>query len=197
MNTITIEAQERQDLGRKSTNALRNEGQVPCVLYGGENNVHFFAPSKSFKPVVYTPDFNVVELAVAGKSYKCVLKDLQFHPVSDALMHLDFIELVDDKKVTVDLPLRFEGLAAGVKAGGKLLAQMRKLKVKALPKDLVSEIKVDVTDLELGKSMKVRELELGDLEVMTSVQTPIVSIEIPRSLRSKQSTEEAGGTEEE
>jgi len=189
MNTITIEATKRADLGRKSTKTLRNEGQIPCVLYGGENNVHFFAPTKSFKPVVYTPDFNVVELQVEGQNYKCVLKDLQFHPVSDDLLHLDFIELVDDKKVVVDLPLRFEGLASGVKAGGKLLAQMRKLRVKALPKDLVSEIKVDVTNLELGKSMKVKELDLGDLEIMSSLQTPMVSIEIPRSLRSKQASE--------
>ncbi|MCL4121472.1 UNVERIFIED_CONTAM: hypothetical protein GTU68_013441 [Idotea baltica] len=190
MNVISIEAQKRNELGQKSAKELRRSEVVPCVLYGGDDVVHFSAPSKSFKSVVYTPDFNVVELSIDGATFKCVLKDIQFHPVTDKILHIDFMQLVDDKKVVVELPLEFNGLAEGVKAGGKLLPQLRKLRVKALPKDLKPVLPVDVTELQLGKSVKVRELNFDGLEIMNSGGSPIVSIEIPRSLRSKQSAEE-------
>ncbi len=191
MNVVAIEAQKRSDLGQKAAKSLRREGNVPCVIYGGEDVVHFSAAELTFKPIVYTPDFNVVELTIDGKTYKCVLKDIQFHPVTDKILHIDFMELVDGKKVIVELPLEFNGLAEGVKAGGKLLAQMRKLKVKALPKDLIPVLDVDVSALQLGKSIKVRELSYEGLEIMNAGGSPIVSIEIPRSLRSKQSAAES------
>lgn len=189
MNVISIEAQKRSELGQKATKELRRAGQVPCVVYGGEEVLHFSAPQLTFRPIVYTPDFNVVEATIDGKVVKCVLKDLQFHPVTDSLMHLDFMELVDDKKVIVDLPLKFEGLAEGVKAGGKLLAQIRKLRVKAFPKDLKQVLPVNVSKLQLGKSIKVRELNYEGLEIMNAAGSPVVSIEIPRSLRSKKAAD--------
>ncbi len=191
MNVVSIEAKKREELGQKATKQLRNDGLVPCVAYGGEEVHHFYASQLTFRPIVYTPDFNVVEINIDGKTIKCVLKDFQFHPVTDELMHLDFMELVDGKKVIVDLPLQFNGLAEGVRAGGKLLAQIRKLRVKALPKDLIPILDVDVTKLQLGKSIKVRELSYEGLEIMNSGGSPIVSIEIPRSLRSKKAAEAA------
>lgn len=190
MNTIQLEVRKRAELGRKDAKAARRSDRVPAVLYGGEENYHFDIAKLDARPVVYTPDFNIVELNIDGTTKRAVLKDLQAHPVTDELVHLDFMELVDDKKVIVDLPLEFTGLAAGVKAGGRLLAQMRKLRVKAFPKDLVSPLKVDVTNLELGKSIKVRELSYDGIEIMNSAGSPVVNIEIPRSLRSKKAAAE-------
>ncbi len=191
MKTFQIEGAARTDLGKKATKQIRREGQVPCVIYGEEKNTHFTAPTKAFKNLVYSPEFFIVEVSVDGQTHKTVMKDLQFHPVTDQLLHIDFMPLVDDRKIILDLPLVFEGLAEGVKAGGKLLPKERKLKVKAFPKDLLPELKVDVSPLTLGKSMKVGDLSYDKLEIMNNVNIPIVSVEIPRALKSAQSKEAA------
>ncbi len=195
METISIKAEERTDLGPKAARKARRDGLVPCVLYGAGETVHFTAPTGAFKNLIYTPNFHTVDVEVAGKTHRAILKESQFHPVTDNIVHLDFLALVDDKKVTVNLPIRFTGQAAGVKEGGKLMPALRTLSVKAFPKDLKSEIAIDVTEVELGKSIKVKEIELENMEIMNNPQIPIASVEIPRALKSAESEAEAAAGE--
>ena len=197
MNTISLEAQPRTEVGKKATKALRKAKLVPCVLYGGEKNLTFTVPELQFSPIVFTPNFNVIDLTVEGATYKSVLKDIQFHPVTDQILHVDLMELVDDRKITVDIPLKFEGLALGVRNGGKLMVQLRKMRVKAFPKDLLPELVVDVTDLELGRSVKVGSISFDNIELMNNPNLPIVSVEIPRALKSAEAEEGAEGAEAE
>src|SRR6185503_18262079 len=145
MKTITIEGQIRTEYGKTATRQLRSEDKVPGVIYGGAKEINFSAPTSAFKNIVYTPDFMLAEVKVDGTSYKCVLKDIQFDKVSDKLIHVDFLELVGNKKVTVSIPLKFTGVPAGVKEGGKLAVKMKSLKVKTIPEDLLEHIQVDLT----------------------------------------------------
>lgn len=183
MNKIQIEAQARTEMGKKATKALRKEGLIPAVIYGGEDNVHFAVTPKQIKPVVYTDKFVIAEITVDGKTYNTILKDSDFDPVTDHPLHLDFQELTAGSKVKVEVPVTITGFARGVKNGGVLTQNLRKLGIKAFPKDLVTEISVDVTDLRIGKSIKVRDLKT-DLEILTPGGNPIVQVIVPRALRS-------------
>src|SRR6476660_9443254 len=147
MKTVTIEGQLRTESGKKATRQLRSQELVPGVIYGGEKEVNFAAPAKAFKPLVYTGEFQIADVQVEGKSYKCILKDLQFDKVSDILTHVDLLELVGDKKVVATLPLKFTGTSLGVKAVGKFVTKIKSIKVKALPKDLRETVEVDITNL--------------------------------------------------
>ena len=142
MKTITIEGQLRTGFGKTATRQLRSQEQVPGVIYGGAQEINFSAPAAAFKPLVYTPDFQFAEVKLDGKSYKCILKDLQFDKVNDNLIHVDLLELVEDKKVIATIPLKFTGVSKGVKDGGKLVTKMKSLKVKTYPKYLKEQIEV-------------------------------------------------------
>ena len=155
MKSITIEGQLRTESGKKATRHLRSQQLVPGVIYGGATEINFSAPAAAFKDIVYTPDFMLAEVKVDGKQYKCILKDLQFNKVSDLLIHVDFLELVDDKKVIATLPLKFTGTPEGVKAGGKLVTKMKSLKVKTYPRYLKENIEVDINKLELNANIRV------------------------------------------
>ena len=183
MNTISFEAQARTAMGKKATKALRAEGLIPCVLYGGAENVHFAATPKQIKDIVYTDKFVTAKITVDGKTYEAILKDSDFDPISDKPLHLDFQELVPGKKVKVAIPVKLTGFAAGVKEGGKLELNLRKLIVKTTPENLITDIEVDVTKLTLGKSVKVRDLNT-DLEIMNPLGNPIAQVIIPRAMRS-------------
>ena len=161
---------------------------VPVVIYGGSAEVNFYAPAKAFKTLVYTPDFQIAEVIVDGKSYKTILKDLQFDKVSDALAHVDLLELVDDKKVIATIPLRFTGTAKGVKDGGKLITKIKSLKIKALPKYLKESIEVDLTPLELNGNIRVEDVKEEHMEVMNSPRIPIASVVLTRQLKQEEST---------
>jgi len=187
MKTITIEGQLRSELGKKATRQLRSEGKVPGVIYGGPEGVNFSAPEAAFQNLVYTPEFQLAEVKVGDKSYRCVLKDLQFDPVTDKLIHIDLLELVENKKVTVTLPIRFEGLAQGVKDGGRLVIKMKALKVKALPKHLTEQIEVNVDSLELGKNIRVEDVKAENFEILNSPRIPIASVVTTRALRQEES----------
>ncbi len=196
MQTVAIEGQSRESFGKKYSKAARREGQVPCVLYGGEKNVHFSAEEKSFKHLIYTPDFKVAEINVAGASHKAILKNVQFHPVTDRLIHMDFVELVPGKKVKVDLPVELVGTAIGAKLGGALIMKMRKLKVSTTPEHLVDSIKVNVETLELGDSVRVRDVEkVEGVEILNGLSNPIASVEVPRALKSAEAAVEAATDE--
>lgn len=186
MKTITIEGQIRTEFGKSATRRLRSEDKVPAVIYGGAEEVNLTADAAAFRGLVYTPDFMVVDVKVDGKSHKCVLKDLQFDKVSDKLIHVDFLELVDDKKVTVTLPLKFTGTPAGVKAGGKLVTKIKNLKVKLLPKDLRENIELDLSGLELNGNIRVQDVKAENMEIMNSPRIPIASVTMTRQLKQEE-----------
>ena len=186
MKTITIEGQLRTEFGKQATRQLRSEEKVPGVIYGGAKEVNFSAPATSFKTLVYTAEFQLAEVKVEGKSYRCILKDLQFDKVSDELIHADFLELVEDKQVVATIPLKFTGAAKGVKDGGKLITKIKSLKVKAYPKDLKENIEVDLTDLELNGNLRVEDVKADKYEILNSPRIPIASIVLTRQLKQEE-----------
>lgn len=188
MKTITIEGHLRTENGKKAARQLRSQEMVPGVIYGGSAEVNFYAPAKAFKTLVYTPDFQIAEVVVDGKSYRTILKDLQFDTVSDALAHVDLLELVEDKKVVATIPLRFTGTAKGVKDGGKLITKIKSLKIKALPKYLKESIEVDLTPLELNGNIRVEDVKEPHMEVMNSPRIPIASVVLTRQLKQEEAT---------
>ena len=189
MKSITIEGQLRTDHGKKATRLLRSQKLVPGVIYGGAQEVNFSAPATAFKPIVYTPEFMLADVKVEGKSYQCILKDLQFDTVSDELIHADFLELISDKPVIATLPVRYTGNSAGVKAGGRLITKMKTLKVKALPKNLREFVEVDVTNLELNSNIRVEDVKLENMEILNSPRIPMASIVLTRQLKQEQAAD--------
>lgn len=188
MKSITIEGHLRTDHGKKAARQIRSQENVPAVIYGGAQEVNFYASAKAFKPLVYTGEFLIAEVTVDGKMYRCILKDLQFDKVSDALIHLDLLELVDDKKVVATLPLKFVGTSVGVKEGGKLVVKIKSLKVKALPKDLVETITVDITHLALNANIRVEDVKAEGIEILNSPRIPIASVVMTRQLKQEEAT---------
>jgi large subunit ribosomal protein L25 len=186
MKTITIEGQLRTEMGKQATRQLRSEEKVPGVIYGGAKEVNFSAPTASFKTLVYTPDFQLAEVKVDGKTYKCILKDLQFDKVTDQLIHVDFLELVEDRPVTATIPLKFTGTSKGVKDGGKLITKMKALKVKTLPKYLKENIEVDLTELELNGNLRVEDVKAENYEILNSPRIPIASVVLTRQLKQEE-----------
>ncbi len=188
MKTITIEGQLRTESGKKATRQLRSQQLVPAVIYGGKSEISFSAPASAFKSIVYTAEFMVAEVSVAGATYRCILKDLQFDKVSDLLIHVDFLELVEDKKVIASLPLKYTGTAVGVKAGGKLVTKMKSVKVKTLPKYLKEFIDVDISALELNENIRVQDIVAENMEIMNSPRIPIASVTMTRQLKQEEAT---------
>ena len=194
MNTVAITGALRGDLGKKSAQADRNEGKIPCVMYGGEQNVHFTLTQNDVKPLIYTADFKVAEVTIDGKVHKCFLKGYDMHPVTDVVTHIDFIELVDGSSVKVDVPVRFKGESPGVKLGGKLMQSLRRVTVKVTPENLVDELFVDISTLELGQAVRVRDIESPEnVQVMNAPAIPVAIVEVPRALRSAAAAAEKAG----
>ena len=191
MKTITIEGQLRTEMGKQATRQLRSEEKVPGVIYGGAKEVNFSAPATSFKSLVYTPDFQLAEVTVDGKSYKCILKDLQFDKVSDELIHVDFLELVEDRQIVATIPIKFTGAAKGVKDGGKLITKMKALKIKTYPKYLKENIEVDLTTLELNGNVRVEDVKAANYEILNSPRIPIASIVLTRQLKQEEAASAA------
>ncbi|UYQ93613.1 50S ribosomal protein L25 [Chitinophaga horti] len=186
MKTITIEGTLRSEYGKKATRALRSEGQVPCVIYGGAETVSLSAPATAFKPLVYTAQFQQAEIKVNGKIYKAILKDLQFDTVTDELTHIDFLELVEGKPVVATLPLKFVGQSPGVKAGGKLVTKMAAVKVKTTPQYLRENIEVSIDGLELNSNIRVEDIKLENVEILNSPRIPVASVVMTRQLRQEE-----------
>jgi large subunit ribosomal protein L25 len=173
-------------MGKQATRQLRSEEKVPGVIYGGAKEVNFSALATSFKTLVYTPDFQLAEVKVDGTAYRCILKDLQFDKVTDALIHADFLELVEDKKVIATIPIKFTGAAKGVKDGGKLITKMKALKIKTYPKYLKENIEVDLTNLELNGNVRVEDVKSENYEILNSPRIPIASIVLTRQLKQEE-----------
>ena len=162
---------------------MRMNGNIPCVLYGGQQQVHFYAPTILFRELLYTPDVYEVTLNIEGDEYRAILQESQFHPVNDMLLHADFMEIVDGKQIKVAVPVRMVGTAPGVQKGGKLVTRMRKLRVKGSAETIPDYIDIDVSALDLGKSVRVRDITPEGYELLESGTNPVASIEIPRALR--------------
>ena len=193
MKTITIEGQLRTATGKSAARQLRSQDLVPGVIYGGATEVNFTATAIALKPFVYTPDFQKVEITVDGKSYTCILKDLQFNKVTDKLMHIDLLELVEDKKVNATIPLKFTGASVGVKAGGKLEIRLKAVKVKTLPKYLRENIEVDLTNLELNENIRVQDIIAENIEIQNSPRIPIASVTMTRQLKQEEASAPSKG----
>lgn len=183
MEIFKLQGESRSDLGKKATNALRVESKVPCVLYGGEKNVHFAVAEKDLAKLLYTPKVYIVRINVSGTEYDAVMREIQFHPVSDKALHIDFYEIAAEKPVIMEVPVKLDGFAAGVQAGGKLSLTMRKLKVKAVPANLPDELHVDVTNLGLGKSIKVKELNFEGFEIVNAKDVVVAQVKLTRAAR--------------
>jgi len=192
MKTVSMSGSRRENVGKKDAKALRNQGKVPCVIYGGEEQIHFSVAEADFRHLVYSPDIAFVELNIDDKIYKAILQDMQFHPVTDSIYHADFIELVEGKKVVMGVPVRHTGLSVGVKAGGKLVTKLRKLKVKALPEFIPETITIDVTRLAIGDSIKVNEIKIDNAELLDQANRIIIAIKTARVLVDIESVDEEG-----
>jgi len=193
MKTITIEGQLRTEHGKSATRQLRSQDLVPGVIYGGAQEINFSAPAKAFKPLVYTPNFQLAEVTVDGKTYRCILKDIQFDKIDDKLIHVDLLELVEDKKVIASIPLKYTGASAGVKAGGRLVPKMKSLKVKTYPRHLKEQIEVNVESLEIGGNIRVEDVKDENYEILNSPRIPIVSVVTTRALRQEEAAAPAKG----
>ena len=184
MKSFDLKGTSRTEVGKKSTNELRKNNGIPCVLYGIEKEAKAFAvTADAVRKLVYTPDIHVVNLTIDGVECKAVLKDIQFHPVKDTILHMDFLQIVEDKPIVMEVPTVLTGLAAGVKLGGKLQQAIRKIKVKAVYANIPEKLTVDVTELGLGKSIKVGELSFEGIELVTPAQTVVCSVAATRASR--------------
>ncbi len=182
MKSITIKGSERESVGKVATKALRNAGAVPCVLYGGDQPVHFSAEEKAFKNLVYTPNAHTVVIELAnGKSFNAVLQDIQVHPVTDKILHIDFYQLFDNKEVTMEIPVRVVGTSPGVLLGGVLRLNQRKLKVKALPANLPDYIDADISGLEMGNKLYITKLASDKYKFLHPDNTVVCQVRISRA----------------
>ncbi|MBU2938297.1 50S ribosomal protein L25/general stress protein Ctc [Lacinutrix sp. C3R15] len=182
MKSITINGSQRESVGKKATKALRNAGQVPCVLYGGDKPVHFSAPELAFSKLVYTPNAHTVVIELTdGTTLNAVLQDIQFHPVTDRILHVDFYQLFDDKEISLNVPVNIVGNSRGVKNGGVLRKNNRKLRVKALPANLPDFIEIDITPLKIGDKISVRDLNQEKYTLLHSDNTVVCQIKTSRT----------------
>jgi large subunit ribosomal protein L25 len=186
MKSITIEGQLRTGFGKSATRQLRSQGLVPGVIYGGEKEINFTAPAPALKNLVYTPSFQLADVVIDGKTYRTILKDLQFDKVNDSLIHIDLLELVDNKKVIADIPLKFVGVSPGVKDGGKLVIKIKSLKVKTLPKHLKENIDVSIENLLLNENIRVEDVKEEHYEILNSPRIPIASVTLTRQLKQEE-----------
>lgn len=188
MKSITIEGQLRTGFGKSATRQLRSQDMVPGVIYGGSQEISFYAPTAAFKNFVYTPSFQIAEVVLDGKTYRTILKDLQFDKLDDKLIHIDLLELVEDKKVVADIPVKFVGASKGVKDGGKLVSKMKSLKVKTYPKYLKEQIEVPIDNLELNGNIRVEDVKEEHYEILNSPRIPIASVVMTRQLKQEEAT---------
>ncbi|MBF2707113.1 50S ribosomal protein L25/general stress protein Ctc [Flavobacterium soyangense] len=181
MKSITIKGSERESVGKVATKALRNAGAVPCVIYGGNQPVHFSADERAFKTLVYTPNAHTVVIELGDKSYNAILQDIQVHPVSDKILHIDFFQLFDDKEITMEVPVKVTGVSPGVLLGGVLRLNTRRLKVKALPKNLPDFIEAEISELQMGNKLYVTKLVSDKYKLLHTDNTVVAQVRISRA----------------
>lgn len=182
MKSVSISGLSRTNVGKKDAKAVRNAGFVPCVLYGGKDQKTFSVKYNDLLPLVYTPDVVTVDLTIDGNSYKALMQEIQFHPINDKIVHIDFLEMFDNKPVYIDIPVHTTGNSIGVKAGGKLTLNVRKLKVRALPANLPDSIEIKIDNLDIGKSIRVSEIPVSNIELLDTPNMVVVTIKATRNM---------------
>jgi large subunit ribosomal protein L25 len=182
MKSLTIKGTKRTEISKQAVKQLRGEGNVPCVLYGGKENVHFTTPIIDFKPLVYTDSVHTVQLSIDGTDYNAVMKEIQFHPITDRIIHIDFHEINPDKAVVIDIPVRLKGTSEGVKEGGRLIQKLKKLKISAMMKDLPDNVEIDITPLKIGDSVRVANLEKDAVTFLDSPNNIVVGVRVTRAV---------------
>ena len=192
MKTIAISGSPRENVGKRDAKELRYAGKVPAVLYGGKEQFHFAIDAPALKDLVYTAEVNFVELHVGGKKIQAILKDIQFHPLTEKIVHIDFLQLFNDKPVTIEIPVKLTGTSPGVKMGGKLVQKLRKLRVKSLPKSMPQVVEVSIAKMDVGSLFRVRDLQKADYVVTNTPEDTIVSVGMSRALKQAE-TEAAKG----
>jgi len=195
MKSITIKGSKRESVGKKATKALRNAGMVPCVVYGGDEPISFSAEEIAFKNLVYTPDVHTVVVDLGGTKVTAILQDIQFHPVTDRILHIDFYQIFDDKEVTMEIPVRTKGNARGVRSGGTLRMVSRKLRVKALPENLPDFIEADITEMRIGNKMYVTAIKTDNYKIMHTDNTVICQVRTSRTAVTEVEDEAEEGAE--
>jgi large subunit ribosomal protein L25 len=183
MKSIAISGSPRENVGKRDAKELRYDGKVPAVLYGGATQTHFSVSAADLKPVVYTPDVHFIDIEVAGVKSQAVIQDIQFHPLTEKILHVDFLALDPNKPIAIEIPVKLTGTSPGVKMGGKLVQKLRKLRVKGLPKDHLDNVEVSIEGLEVGKSVRVGEIKLPNLVITNAAEDTIVSVTTSRALR--------------
>ncbi|MDI9882098.1 50S ribosomal protein L25/general stress protein Ctc [Flectobacillus longus] len=185
MRKIEVVGFKRETLGTKSAKDLRNASLVPCVLYGGQDVVHFAVPMILFRDLIYTPEVAEVELNIEGEIRRAILQDSQFHPVNETILNVDFLEIVDGKAIKVDVPVKIVGNAPGVQKGGKMVQKLRKVTLKGLAENIPDFVEADITGLDLGQTIKVSKLKVEGVSILNNPTNPVATIDIPRALRGK------------
>jgi len=185
MEYLSVAASKREGTGKKAMKALRKEGSIPAVLYGSGTNTNLSVKPLAVRDLVYTPDFKIAELDIDGSKHKCFVKDIQWDPITDNIRHIDFLELIDGQPVKVKVPVKYVGVSPGVKVGGTLMTQMRTIKIKCTPENIVTSLNLDISGLELGSAIRVRDLEVPEnIEIMSVAAAPVANVEVPRALKS-------------
>lgn len=188
MKTFELKGSVRTELGKKATKAVRVKQSIPCELYGGKDNVHFEVTASAIRKLVYTPNIYLVSLDIDGKKVDAIMKEIQFHPVSDKVIHVDFIEVSPKKPIIMEVPVQLEGLAEGVRAGGKLTLEMRKIRMKGLVSKMPDSVTVNVDKLELGKTIQVRALNYEGLEILNTPNAVVCAVKLTRAARGAAAT---------
>ncbi len=186
MKTIEIVGFNRSKLGKTESKHLRENGNVPCNLYGSKGNVTFYAPMFLFKDLVYTPNAYMVDLNIEGTVYRSILQEIQYHPVSEVIMHADFLYVGDGQPIVMNIPLKIVGTAVGITKGGKLAMKVRKVKVQATPENMPDFVEVNVENLDLGQSIKIGHIKQENFKIMANMSIPVASILIPRAVKQQQ-----------
>lgn len=182
MKTFTLAGTKRKTTGRTNTHALRREGKVPCILYGGKEVLHFEAVEKDFKHLIYTPDVHMIKLDVGGKKADAILKEIQFHPVTDKIQHVDFLEVISDKPVVMDIPVRFNGTAAGVREGGQMLKKLTKIRVKGLISKIPATIEINVEKMKIGDYIRIKDIKYDGITFLHAPVVTIVAVKTTRAV---------------
>ena len=191
MNSVSLSGSLRENVGKKDAKALRKNGQVPCVIYGNNiEQVKFYTDARSFKKILYTPETLIIDFEINGTVYHTILQDIQYHPVTDEVLHADFLDVTEDNPITVTLPIRTEGTSPGVMRGGRLNKNLAKLKVRGLVNDLPDNITLDISKLNLNQSIKVKDITLDKIEVLVPSNTIIVDVKAPRNANVEETSEE-------
>jgi len=192
MKSIAISGSPRANVGKRDAKELRYQSLVPAVLYGGPTQTHFAVSAADLRPVVYTPDVHFIDLEVAGVKTQAIIQDIQFHPLTEQILHIDFLQLDPKKPLTMQIPVKLTGTSPGVKTGGKLVLKLRKLSVRAFPKDHLDTIDVSIEELEVGKSVRVADLSFPNLTITNAQEDTIVSVTTSRALRQAEQEAAAG-----